>query len=95
VRTIIFSRHALDRMAQHALKRPEVEEVVRTGELIENYSDRSRPYPSRLVLGFSADRPIHAVAATSADEEITVVVTTYVPDPRRWEPDWKTRKERS
>lgn len=94
MKTVVFSRHALDRMAQHALNRLEIEHVIRTGEVIERYQD-ARPYPSRLILGFSAERPVHAVAATSPDEELTVVVTTYIPDPQRWESDWKTRKERS
>jgi hypothetical protein len=94
MKTILFSRHAVDRMAEHGLKRPDVERIVRAGEVIELYQD-ARPYPSRLILGFVATMPVHVVAATSADEEITVVVTNYVPDPQHWESDWKTRKERT
>ena len=36
---------------------------------------------------------IHVVA--SLDEEYIYVITSYIPDPLKWEDDWKTRKEES
>ncbi len=41
----------------------EILEILETGVIIARY-DRDRPYPSRLVLGWSRGRPLHVVALT-------------------------------
>lgn len=75
------------------LRRIDVEDVrdaFRAGETIEQYPDE-RPYPSRLVLGWSRGRPIHVVAAQAPNETI-IVVTVYEPDLEQWDPAFRTRK---
>ncbi len=43
------------------------------------------------MLGFGTnERPIHVVCA--AKQEYLVVITAYLPDPARWEPGFKRRK---
>ena len=65
--------------------------VLETGETLEDYPG-DQPYPSRLVLGWVGDRPLHVVAAHDFAEDITVVITVYEPDPIRWEPDFRRRR---
>ena len=69
----------------------EILEILETGETIARY-DRDRPYPSRLVLGCSGDRPLHVVAADDPESDITIVITVYHPDPDMWTPDFRKRR---
>ena len=75
-------------MFERAISVDELERVLATGRIIENYPT-DKPYPSALWLGFSGDRPLHAVVAESESEQI--IVTVYEPNPTQWSPDWKTR----
>jgi len=90
-----FTDHARKEMEAEPLGRIRVEEVLQaldTGEIIEEYVDDT-PYPSCLILGRTgAGRSVHIVCAPVAAEERLVIVTTYQPDPERWEPDFRRRK---
>ena len=71
----------------------EVLEALTTGEIIEQYPD-DQPYPSCLVLGRTlTDRPVHIVCAPVSAEKRLIVITTYQPDPDRWEADFKQRRQ--
>lgn len=59
--------------------------------MIENYPDDT-PYPSKLMLGWVHNRPIHVVVADAGDESLWVVVTAYEPDANLWEDDFRRRK---
>ncbi len=62
----------------------EVFEEIQNGEIIEEYPD-DRPYPSLLIFGRTlAGRAIHVVCACNNEEEQTIVITVYEPDPVRW-----------
>lgn len=87
-----FSEHANARMAEWRISRADVAHVLATGEVIEPYPD-DRPFPSRLVLGWVGNRPIHVVAADDPGGE-TVVITVYEPDPIRWDPTFRGRQTR-
>ena len=69
----------------------EVAGILETGETIARY-DRDRPYPSRLVLGWSGTRPLHVVAADDPDSDLTIVITVYQPDPELWSPDFRSHR---
>jgi hypothetical protein len=84
--------HALREMRREAIDLEDVREALRTGVIIESYLD-DRPYPSRLMLGWSRSRPIHIVAAERLDGTI-IVVTVYEPDPKLWQDDLRKRKPR-
>ena len=72
----------------------EVIEALETGEIIEEYPD-DQPYPSCLILGRTqAARSLHIVSARVLAEQRLIVITTYQPDPARWEADFKRRKRR-
>ncbi len=78
-------------MFEREISLEDVRHALKTGELIEDYPDDT-PYPSRLVLGWRGTQPIHVVAADNDKDRETIVITTYEPDPDRWEPDYKRRK---
>ena len=70
----------------------EVLEALDAGEIIEDYP-HDRPYPSCLILGRTkAGRLLHIVCAPVSMERRLIVITTYQPDPARWEADFKQRK---
>lgn len=86
---LVYRIHAVQRMAVRNIREEDVAHVVSHGKAIEDYAD-DKPYPSRLLLGWVANRPIHVVAAT-AEHEI-IVITVYEPDPGKWQPGYEKRK---
>lgn len=90
-RRVIFRVHALQRMFQRGVGAEDVYHVLEAGETIEDYPDDT-PYPSRLVLGFRAGRPLHVVAAENTAENETIVITVYEPNPALWSADVRRRE---
>ena len=90
---LTFSTHALRRMLRQGIRSEEVQMVFESGERIEEYPD-DEPYRSYLLLGWPGGQPLHVVAADDVEEGEIIVVTTYMPDPIRWESDFKTRRPR-
>ena len=90
---LVFRVHAIQRMFQRRISEEEVKQVVVTGEIIETYPT-DKPFPSRLILGWSGSRPIHVVAADDAPAQETIIVTVYQPDIQEWESGFKRRKRR-
>lgn len=90
---LVFRVHAIQRMFQRRISEEEVGQVVATGEVIEPYP-MDKPFPSRLILGWSGSRPIHVVAADDATAQGTIIVTVYQPDSEEWESGFKRRKRR-
>ena len=86
-----FSRHALERMFERGVSEPDVEAIIRNGEAIEKYLEDT-PYPSRLLLGWRGDRPLHVVAAHDPASGLCVVITAYVPDATQWGKDFRARR---
>ena len=87
---IIYRVHALQRMFQRGISPDEVRGVVETGDTVEDYPN-DRPYPSRLLVGWSGTRPLHVVVAYNASDDEAIVITAYEPDPGRWAADFKRR----
>ncbi|MBI2568726.1 MAG: DUF4258 domain-containing protein [Candidatus Schekmanbacteria bacterium] len=90
-RPLIFSGHAILRMAQRRIATLDVRHVLVHGEEIESYPNDT-PYPSRLVLGFVAHRPLHVVAANNPSTNETIVISLYEPDPNQWDSTLRRRK---
>jgi Domain of unknown function (DUF4258) len=89
-RELIFTAHAVRRMAEHALRAAQVRWVIESGEIIE--SDLNDvPYPSHLILGFLGDEPLHVVIGVDAVNQRCYVITVYEPDPGRWSSDFRRR----
>jgi hypothetical protein len=90
---IEWQRHALEQMMERGITRETVKEVLRHGEIIEDYPD-DKPYPSALFLGWIRSEPFHAVAAFDSLTEKCFVITAYKPDLEHFESDYKTRREK-
>lgn len=88
---IVFSRHAVLRMFQRGISVGDVREVLATGSIIAEYPD-DKPFPSRLVFGFVASKPIHVVVAFDSISGRCDIVTAYVPDGQKWTEDFKSRR---
>ena len=86
-----ISQHAERERRHDGLTLADLENAIRTGEIIEAYPDDPRG-ASCLVFGWAHDgRPVHVVVGFLAHGWVRII-TVYVPDPARWESDWKTRK---
>ncbi len=89
--SIIFRAHAVRRMFERRIGVEDVRHILYEGEVIESYPDDT-PFPSRLILGWLDNRPVHVVAADNNEENETVVITTYEPETRLWSRDFRRRK---
>jgi len=59
--------------------------------VIEDYPD-DRPFPSRLLLGFPDERPLHVATARDEAARTVHVITVYEPDPLLWSGDYRKRR---
>ena len=89
---LIFRVHAVQRMFERRVGSEDVRHVIEHGQRIEDYPEAT-PFPSRLVLGWIGDRPLHVVAAYNPLTRETIVVTVYEPDPARWQDGFTKRKK--
>lgn len=89
-----FTEHARREMEGEPLgiiNTAEVLQALAGGEIIEEYPN-DRPYASCLILGRTrAGRPLHVVCAPVLDEVKLVIITTYEPEPSRWDSDFQRR----
>lgn len=69
----------------------DVRAVLETGSVVEGYPD-DEPHPSKLILAFVDERPLHVVAAFDADRNETIVITVYRPSPSRWNSTFRRRR---
>lgn len=88
---LIYRNHAIKRMFERGIGEDDVRAVIDLGEVIQGYQDDA-PYPSRLILGWCKERPIHVVAAYNNQERTDIVITVYEPDYSMWEDGFKKRR---
>ncbi len=89
---IIYSNHAVKQMFSRMITTDEVEKVLKNGETIMDYPN-DKPYPSKLLLAFCNNRPIHVVSSYNSAENTTIIITAYEPSLDIWENNFKTRKK--
>ena len=78
-----FTDHARIEMAKDRISVHEVLKAIENGKVIEEYEEH-KPFPRCLLYGKSDDKPIHAVFALPQHVNMLIVVTVYIPDPKRW-----------
>ena len=88
---VLFRVHAVQRMFERHISVKNVLGALGTGETIEDYSSEM-PEPGRLILGFQGKRPFHLVASENPQTNQITIITVYVPDPGKWDRDFKSRK---
>ena len=85
------TRHGQKRMEERNISLDDVISAIRSGEIIEEYSE-DFPFPSCLILGKSVSgRSLHTVV--SLDENQIFLITAYFPNSDEWESDMRTRKD--
>jgi hypothetical protein len=93
---VYYTKHAKTEMENEEFGRiyeHEVYEAICNGEIIEEYLE-SKPYPGFLIFGRTeANRPLHIVCAYNSEEDITIIITVYHPDPNLWI-DYRRRRKR-
>ena len=88
---IIFSGHAVRQMFSRSIDENDVLDVIKNGQVIIDYPD-DKPYPSRLILGFVKNVPVHVVFVFDKGQQTGIVITAYIPDPRLWSENFKSRR---
>jgi hypothetical protein len=83
--------HAVQRMFERNISENDILEVLKHGQVIQEYPDDT-PYPSKLLMGKSADRVIHVVAAENHVDKEIIIITVYEPDPLKWEPGFLKKR---
>lgn len=91
IENLEISLHAAKRLEQRDIKTSDIINCIKSGTIIEQYPT-DYPYPSCLILGMAiSNRFLHVVIGS--DLKTLWIVTAYYPDPTKWEPDFRTRKE--
>lgn len=88
--SIIYSDHSVMQMFKRNIQLSEVQLVLNSGIIIQNYPD-DKPFPSSLILGFADGKPIHLVVAFNELEASCIIVTAYHPDQKIWDKDFKKK----
>lgn len=78
-------------MFERRIARKDIRQVLSTGEVLREYPEDT-PFPSRLILGWQGDRPLHVVAAEDEESDSLFVITVYEPDTRLWDSEFRRRK---
>ena len=87
---VLWTSHCLERMGERDIKRADVKNCIRNGEIIEDYPD-DFPNPSCLVFGQTiGGKVLHVVVGK--DDNNLYIVTAYYPTLDKFEPDMKTRR---
>lgn len=86
-----FSGHVFRRMAERGFSPDTIKSVIKNGTVIKEYPDDT-PYPSRLILGFEGNRPVHVVSAYHPVDDTEYVITVYEPDSLLWSDNFTERR---
>jgi hypothetical protein len=90
---LIWREHARKRAEERGFAPDDVVSALAIGEVIEDYPD-ARPFPAVLLLWFAPERPWHLVMAFDEETGEAYIATIYEPTLEKFEPDWRTRKQR-
>ncbi len=90
---ILYSIHTLNQMnkPKRMISKDEIRNVLTKGEIIEDYPDDERGHSCLLSGRTIQNRTIHVVC--SPKEEYLLIITTYIPDEKKWSNNFKKRKE--
>ena len=89
-RDLRWTSHILERIFCRGISTDDVKSALTNGEIIEHYPN-DYPFPSCLVLGYTATRRLLHVVCGSNGVELWLI-TAYFPDPAEWTDDFKQRR---
>ncbi|KAF0151983.1 MAG: hypothetical protein FD143_1452 [Ignavibacteria bacterium] len=90
-RKIKFRFHAIQRMFERNISTEDVLNVISNGKVIKEYYE-DKPYPSKLILGFINELPIHVVLAENEHDNEQIVITVYSPQTELWDTSFERKK---
>ena len=91
--SIVWSVHALERLQERGITKPDVLNVIHHGRIIEQYPD-AFPYPACLTLGASLNEQIlHVVCGSNGS--LVKIITAYFPDDEKFDASGEKRKEQN
>ena len=91
---VLYLPHAVRQMSHsdRMIAPAEVEHIVISGEVIEDYPQDPRGH-SCLLLGVGeGGRLLHVVCSPKDDYLAIIIITAYVPDPEQWSADVRRRR---
>ena len=83
-----LSLHADEERLAEGLTVTDIESVLHSGELLEDYPDDPRGH-SCLILGDAQKQPVHIVCGMTKQKRL-LIITVYLPSPPKWK-DERTR----
>jgi hypothetical protein len=78
-------------MFERKISRTDIHGILADGEIIAEYPDDT-PFPSLLVCGYVAGKPLHTVVAVDLKNQSCYIITTYIPTPDKWTDSFRTRR---
>lgn len=93
-RKIFWTYHVNMRFGQRPLSRELILRAVDSFEVIEEYPE-DKYLPSYLIRAEHEELVFHAHIATDVVGDNVRSVTTYIPDPSKWEESFRTRRRKS
>lgn len=86
-----YTVHGAKQKIARRLRRAEIEEALKTGEVIEDYPEHHYS-PACLILGRTEKgKALHILCSL---QEIVDIITVYEPDLTEWKEDLKTRRKK-
>ena len=85
-----LSEHATEQSSLRYISLQEIREVIKEGEVIENYPN-DKYGPSCQILGFTQLKRPLPIQCSHPSRPLVKIITVYEPDPLRWI-NFKTRK---
>lgn len=87
----VYSLHVFQKLRAIDLGLAEFEQLLGSGEVIEELKDSSQQ-TRELVLLVEWTRPLHLVVAVDSGQREERLVTVYEPRPSDWDDEFKVRK---
>lgn len=78
-------------MFERKISRADILGILAEGEIIAEYPGDT-PFPSLLICGHAAGKPLHAVVAMDHSNRNCYIITTYIPTADKWTDDFRTRR---
>lgn len=86
-----YTIHGAKQLIGRRLRRIEVEEAVKNGEIVEYYPDHHYGRACLLLGKTAQGKSLHILCSL---QEIVDIITIYEPDLVEWEEDLKTRRKK-
>jgi hypothetical protein len=87
----LITQHAQQRMGLRKITHGNIQHVVLTGDVIEEYP-ANRPYPKALFMAHVDGEPVYVSCAFDGNRAYIITVHRY--DVERWLDPWTRRKEK-